>query len=194
MKKLTIILCLMICFYSCKSSKNSKKSNRSNTSISTSPSKAVINNDNGKISTSGNPKIGNTNSSNITSKLAEKIVDYAMKFEGVRYKYGGTDKRGMDCSGLVTTAFSHEDISLPRSSSDIALVGDWVDIKEVQKGDLLFFATNGKSRKISHVALVTQVNQGQIEFIHSSTSAGVIVSSLAEKYWYFAFVQARRVI
>lgn len=194
MKKFIFILCLTICFQSCKSSKNSKKSNRTNTSISTRSSKVVINNDNGKINTSGYPEIKEPKNRNTNSKLAEKLVDYAMKFEGVRYKYGGTDKKGMDCSGLVTTVFSHEDISLPRSSSDIALVGDWVDVKEVQKGDLLFFATNGKSRKISHVALVTQVNQGQIEFIHSSTSAGVIVSSLAEKYWYFAFVQARRVI
>ena len=184
----------MVCFSSCKSSKSSTKSSRNHTRISTSPSKVVINNDNGKISTSGYPKSKEVKNRNSNSKTADKLIDYAMKFEGVRYKYGGTDKKGMDCSGLVTTVFSSEDISLPRSSSDIALVGDWVDIKEVQKGDLLFFATNGKSRKISHVALVTKVNQGQIEFIHSSTSAGVIVSSLAEKYWFYAFVQARRMI
>ena len=194
MKKLIVILCLMVCFSSCKSSKSSTKSSRNHTRISTSPSKVVINNDNGKISTSGYPKSKEVKNRNSNSKTADKLIDYAMKFEGVRYKYGGTDKKGMDCSGLVTTVFSSEDISLPRSSSDIALVGDWVDIKEVQKGDLLFFATNGKSRKISHVALVTKVNQGQIEFIHSSTSAGVIVSSLAEKYWFYAFVQARRMI
>ena len=103
-------------------------------------------------------------------------------------------KEGWIVQDLVTTAFSSENIALPRSSSEIALSGDWVDLKEVEKGDLLFFATSGKSRKITHVALVTYVREGQVEFIHASTSAGVIVSSLAEKYWYFAFVQARRVL
>jgi cell wall-associated NlpC family hydrolase len=154
----------------------------------------VIDNDTQIISTSDYPKINEPRGRNSNSKMAEDIIDYAMKFEGVRYKYGGTDKKGMDCSGLVTTVFNKEGITLPRSSADIALTGDWVDVKEVQKGDLLFFATNGKSRKISHVALVTHVNEGQVEFIHASTSAGVIVSSLAERYWYFAFVQARRVL
>ncbi len=195
MKKILFILCLTTCFYSCKSSKHSKNSSKSNTTVSSRPSKPIIDRDDRRRNTTSDyPSINEPNSRNSNSKLAEDIIDYAMKFEGVRYKYGGTDKKGMDCSGLVTTAFGSEGISLPRSSGDIALTGDWIDLKEVQKGDLLFFATNGKSRKISHVALVTHVHEGQVEFIHASTSAGVIVSSLAERYWYFAFVQARRVL
>lgn len=192
MKKIVFILSLVFCFYSCKSSKNTKKTSKASTTVSSRPSKPIIGEEKGGIASAEFPKTKELNNRN--SDLAENIIHYAMKFEGVRYKFGGTDKKGMDCSGLVTTAFNSEDISLPRSSGEIALKGDWIDLKEVQKGDLLFFATMGKSRKISHVALVTHVNQGQIEFIHSSTSAGVIVSSLAEKYWYYAFVQARRVL
>lgn len=191
MKRIVFILSLILCFYSCKSSKHSSKSNKV---ISSRPSKPVIDNGKENTKTSEYPSINEPNSRDSNSRLVESIIDYAMKFEGVRYKYGGTDKKGMDCSGLVTTAFNSEGISLPRSSSDMALSGDWIDLKEVQRGDLLFFATNGKSRKISHVALVTHVNEGQVEFIHASTSAGVIVSSLAERYWYFAFVQARRIL
>ena len=194
MRKLAFILVLIFSFYSCKSSKQSNKPSRNNTTVSSRPSKPTINHDNGRGNSSKYPKLSEPNGRNSSSKVTENIIDYAMKFEGVRYKYGGTDKKGMDCSGLVTTAFSSEHISLPRSSSDMALAGDWVDLKEVQKGDLLFFATSGKGRNISHVALVTHVNQGQVEFIHSSTSAGVIVSSLAERYWYYAFVQARRML
>ena len=194
MRKIALIFLLLFSFYSCKSTKQSKGSSKYKTSVSSRPSKAVIKNENGRRHTSRYPKINEPNNRNASSKVTENIIDYAMKFEGVRYKYGGTDKKGMDCSGLVTTAFNSESISLPRSSGDMALQGDWVDIKEVQKGDLLFFATSGKGRNISHVALVTQVNQGQVEFIHSSTSAGVIVSSLAERYWYYAFVQARRML
>lgn len=190
MKKLVYIVCLTVCFYSCKSSKTSSKTN---TNVSSRPSKPVIDN-NTRRNNPDYPNLNEPNGRNPNSEVAENVIDYAMKFEGVRYKYGGNDKKGMDCSGLVTCAFSNEGISLPRSSSDIALSGDWVDIKEVQKGDLLFFATNGKSRTVNHVALVTYVNEGKVEFIHSTTSAGVIVSNLAERYWYFAFVQARRVL
>lgn len=195
MRRIVFIICLTLCFYSCKSTKYSKKSPGTNTSTSSRPSKPIIENGNGSRRANVDyPPIEDTNSRNIDSELAEKIIDHAMKFDGVRYKYGGTDKKGMDCSGLVTCAFSSEGIALPRRSSDIALTGNWVDIKEVQKGDLLFFATSGKSRSVTHVALVTHVNDGQVEFIHATTSAGVIVSSLAERYWYFAFVQARRVL
>ena len=128
------------------------------------------------------------------SPLAQKVINNAQAYKGVRYKYGGTTKKGMDCSGLVHTAFKEERIELPRISRDMATHGNWVDLKEVQKGDLLFFATKKGSRNVNHVGLVTSSRTGNVEFIHSSTSKGVIVSNLAEKYWYFAFVQARRVL
>ena len=127
-------------------------------------------------------------------ELANKIVDYAKQFHGVKYKYGGKSKKGMDCSGLISTAFASEDIVLPRTTSDLSKTGNWIDIKEAQKGDLLFFATKKNSRKVNHAAIVTEARSGYVEFIHSTTSAGVIISNLAERFWYFAFVQARRVL
>ncbi len=128
------------------------------------------------------------------SPLVKKIITNAKAYEGVRYKYGGTTKKGMDCSGLIHTAFKEEQIELPRISREMATHGNWIDLKKVQEGDLLFFATKKGSRKVNHVGLVTSARVGQVEFIHSSTSKGVIISNLAEKYWYFAFVQARRVL
>ena len=108
---------------------------------------------------------------------------------------GGTTKSGMDCSGLLYTAFKKEAVNLPRTSGQMATEGKWVDVKKVQKGDLLFFATNKKTgRKINHVGLVTESRTGYVKFIHSTSSRGVIESELSEKYWYFAFVQARRVL
>ncbi len=129
-----------------------------------------------------------------TDIQALRIVDYAYAFDGVRYKRGGTSKEGMDCSGLVVTSFDSENISLPRVSRDIALTGNSIKLTEVSTGDLLFFATRKNSRTISHVGIVTTARDGFVEFIHASTSAGVIVSNLAEKYWNYAFIQARRVI
>ena len=128
------------------------------------------------------------------SESAERIVNYAKTFDGTRYKYGGTTKRGMDCSGLIFTSFGKYDVAVPRTTSGLRSTGDWIDLKEVTTGDLLFFATKKNSRTVNHVGIVTSVRTGQVEFIHSSTSKGVIVSSLAERYWYFAFVQARRIL
>lgn len=128
------------------------------------------------------------------SEEAERIVEYAKTFDGTRYKYGGTTKRGMDCSGLIFTSFSEYNISLPRTTSGLKTTGDWIDLKEVNVGDLLFFATKKNNRKVNHVGIVTDVRTGHVEFIHSSSSKGVMLSSLAETYWYFAFVQARRVL
>lgn len=125
---------------------------------------------------------------------AETIVKFAKKFEGTRYKYGGTTKRGMDCSGLIYTSFKEHDITLPRTTSGLKSTGSWIDVKEVNVGDLLFFATKKNTRKVNHVGIVTSVRTGNIDFIHASSSKGVMISSLAEKYWYFAFVQARRVL
>ncbi|WP_040247543.1 C40 family peptidase [Psychroserpens mesophilus] len=135
-----------------------------------------------------------SNTYSAPSKTIESIIDYAQTFEGTRYKYGGTTKRGMDCSGLVVTAFQKENINLPRTTSALQSTGNWIDVKDVQEGDLLFFATKKNSRKVNHVGIVTKSRPGYVEFIHSTTSRGVITSNLSERYWYLAYVQARRVI
>jgi cell wall-associated NlpC family hydrolase len=124
--------------------------------------------------------------------MASDIVNYAKQFEGVKYKFGGTTKRGMDCSGLIYESFKAYNVLLPRISRDMANQGEKVKLDDVQTGDLLFFETSKKRHVISHVGLVVTALPGNIEFIHSTTSQGVIISSLAERYWYFAFVEARR--
>lgn len=136
----------------------------------------------------------NVNTSTKPSAKAEHIVEYAKTFDGTRYKYGGTTKKGMDCSGLIYTSFKKHSINLPRSTSGLQGTGDWIDLKEVNVGDLVFFATKKNSRKVNHVGIVTSVRTGNVEFIHASSSKGVMISSIAERYWYFAFVQARRVL
>ena len=143
-------------------------------------------------------KKGSTsNTSTKTTKVSNKtkaIINYALDFKGTRYKYGGTTKRGMDCSGLIFTSFNAYNVSLPRVSSDMVKTGDWVDIKTVKPGDLVFFATRKNSRRINHVGLVTKVKGDDFSFVHSTTSKGVVESSIKERYWYLAYVQARRIL
>ncbi|WP_149274706.1 C40 family peptidase [Pareuzebyella sediminis] len=125
---------------------------------------------------------------------ADHVINTALKFSGVRYRYGGTTKKGMDCSGLLYVAFGENDIQLPRTSYHMAEEGKRVRINEVVKGDLLFFRTRKGSKRINHVGMVVDVDDDEIKFIHASTSRGVIVSSLREGYWSRAFVRATRVL
>ena len=128
------------------------------------------------------------------NETANKVVKSAMAFSGTRYKYGGTTKKGMDCSGLVHVSFIENGIEFPRVSHQMANEGKKVSIGQVQKGDLLFFKTTKKGKRINHVGLVVSVDEKDIRFIHSTTSRGVIVSSLREGYWNSAFVKASRVL
>ncbi|MET6991365.1 C40 family peptidase [Sediminicola arcticus] len=126
--------------------------------------------------------------------FADRIINTAMEYSGVRYKYGGTSKEGLDCSGLMLISFGEHNYNLPRSSSLMAEEGKKVRLNDVAKGDLLFFCTGRRNRKINHVGLVVTKEGDEIKFIHSSTSRGVIVSSLREGYWNSAFVKATRVL
>lgn len=124
---------------------------------------------------------------------ADKIINTALTFSGTRYKYGGTSKKGIDCSGLLYVSFGEHDIALPRVSYHMAEEGKRVKIKNVEKGDLIFFRIGKRSKRINHVGMVVDTDD-EIKFIHASSSRGVIVSSLREGYWNSAFVRVNRVL
>jgi len=124
----------------------------------------------------------------------DEIVNTALGFSGVRYKYGGTTKKGMDCSGLLYVAFKAHDIALPRVSYEMAREGRRIRVNDVSKGDLLFFKTSRRGKRINHVGLVVAVKGDDIKFIHSTSSRGVIVSSLHEGFWNYSFVMAARML
>ncbi len=128
------------------------------------------------------------------SKLRNNLVKTAKKYNGVKYKAGGTTNAGMDCSGLVTTVFKENDIALPRSSVEQSRVGDQIKLKNVQPGDLLFFENNPNKRVINHVGMVIDIDGDEVIFMHSSTQKGVMISSMNEAYHAKTFVLARDVI
>ncbi|WP_299243853.1 C40 family peptidase [uncultured Aquimarina sp.] len=130
---------------------------------------------------------------NPKGKKIKSIINYAKTFEGTRYKYGGTTKKGMDCSGLIYTSFKKGEVVLPRTSKAMATQGDKISLKNVKIGDLLFFKTNKNKNVINHVGLVVATGK-HIEFIHASTSKGVTISSLEERYWNKCFAGIRRIL
>ena len=192
LKNITIILlAISFCFTSCKSSKNIvvKKETTTKTIVPKRTQKV-------RVATRVEPEELETelNEITITNSKAFNIIDYAKQFNGVKYKFGGTTKDGMDCSGLIFESFRAFDIILPRISRDMAKQGEKVTLKNTQEGDLLFFKTMNRRNSISHVGLVVTSENGDIEFIHSTSSAGVIVSKLSENYWNKAFVEVRRIL
>lgn len=127
-------------------------------------------------------------------ETADQIIHTAMAYSGVRYKYGGTTRKGMDCSGLLYIAFGEHNIPLPRISYQMAEEGKRIKVTQLARGDLLFFRIGKRGKNINHVGLVVEVDGEEVKFIHSTSSRGVIVSSLREGYWNYAFVKANRVL
>lgn len=132
---------------------------------------------------------------NKLNSKSSKIINHAKQFLGTQYKWGGTTKKGMDCSGLVFNSFKTYGVNLPRISRDMARKGARLKLSETLKGDLLFFKTDKNRRNsINHVGLVVKIKNNAIYFIHATSSKGVIISSLNETYWKSAFVEVRRVL
>jgi len=116
------------------------------------------------------------------------IVDTAMKLRGVRYRNGGSDPSGFDCSGFVQWVFAKNGVLLPREVRDQYGAGQTIALHDVQPGDLVFFQT--VSRGASHVGLVI----GGDEFVHAPSSTGVVrVERLTATYWSRRFIGARRI-
>jgi probable lipoprotein NlpC len=131
----------------------------------------------------------------VRDEQVSKVITTARSFIGTPYKYGGTTRSGMDCSGLLINSFRVIELSLPRSSEDQSKIGEEVKMNELQPGDLVFFATGKKKKKVTHVGLVTECKgKDNVKFIHSSSSLGVVETNLYAEYYQKRFRGARRVI
>ena len=124
---------------------------------------------------------------------AVNVVENAKEFLGTQYRYGGTNSNGLDCSGLTYTSFKEVEITLPRTSIAQSEAGVKVKKTKAKPGDLIFFKTSRRNI-INHVGIVTENSDGEIKFIHASTSSGVIISSLLESYYERAFAKIKRII
>ena len=120
---------------------------------------------------------------------SSKILNTALSFKGVKYRFGGASPAGFDCSGFVMYVFDKNGVKLPRTADKQYEVGKPIAKKtELKPGDLVFFETYEKGA--SHVGIY----QGNGNFVHASTSRGVTVSGLSESYYASRYLGARRVL
>jgi cell wall-associated NlpC family hydrolase len=131
----------------------------------------------------------------VREEKIDKVIGTARSYIGTPYKYGGTTRAGMDCSGLLINSFRVIEVSLPRSSEDQSKVGKEIKQGDIEPGDLVFFATGKKKRKITHVGLVTDVkSKNEVKFIHASSTLGVVETNMYSDYYKKRFRGARRII
>ena len=134
-----------------------------------------------KPSASALQKPGTTN--------ANAILATAKIYLGVPYVWGGSTPNGFDCSGFVQYVFAKHGISLPRTSKQQWTVGTSVSKSNLVPGDLVFFA-NTYTSGVSHLGIY----MGSGQFIHASSSKGVIISELSNSYWSSHYHGAKRIL
>jgi len=126
------------------------------------------------------------------NREVETLTDTALynfidEWWATRYRYGGTDKYGIDCSAFAGKVLeSVYGISLPRTAAEQYKLSERISKNNLVEGDLVFFNTRGG---ISHEG----VYLGNNYFVHSSVNGGVTISSLTDNYYSRTFISGGRV-
>lgn len=169
---------------------------RAQTAIGSLPQKSQVSSDtlSNQAGFSAIQKISPNDSAPKINKQVEEIIQFAKRFLGTPYHYAGSTPSGFDCSGFIYYVMGNFGMRLSRSSPGIAEFGKTVKLSELQPGDLMFFkGRNTRSSGVGHVAMVVEVKEGVIKFIHSSTSRGVIIDTFNNSGYYVPrYLKAKR--
>ena len=145
----------------------------------------------GEVSREEEQAIGNSTTSDNTVQKSkgDEIVEYAKKYLGCKYVYGGSGPNTFDCSGFTMYVLKNFGVTLSHSATAQSKVGTKVERANLQPGDLVFFKNYRTNTGIGHVGIYIGNNQ----FVHASTEkTGVITSSLTGSYS-SRYVTARRI-
>ena len=118
--------------------------------------------------------------------ISRRIINSSLNYIGVPYVFGGTTPSGFDCSGFTSYVFANAGIYLPRTADAQFDAGMPISKSELRAGDLVFFQTY--TWGASHVGIYLGDNQ----FIHASSSRGVVIDSLNSSYWVNTYFGSRR--
>ncbi|MFT6449126.1 MAG: lipoprotein Spr/probable lipoprotein NlpC [Oleispira sp.] len=119
--------------------------------------------------------------------VRRQLLAQLSEWKGVPYQFGGLTKQGVDCSGFIYLTFAEEfGIRIPRTTKSQVLKGQVIDQADLVPGDLVFFMTGYNQRHIG-------IYVGKKQFIHTSSSRGVMLSRLDNPYWQSAYWHARRI-
>ena len=125
-----------------------------------------------------------------TQIIGQKIVDVALKYIGLPYKYGGESLWGIDCSAFVKRVWGFFGLDLPRTSREQSRFGEKIKLSDLQPGDLVFFHKQGR-KSVSHVGIYI----GDSKFVHASgIDHKVSVGDLTQAYYRQCYKGARRVM
>lgn len=98
----------------------------------------------------------------------QKVIDTARSFVGSKYSWGGSSpSTGFDCSGLLQYSFKAAGIDLPRVAAQQGKIGQEVDIKQAQPGDIIWFGSKS-SPSGQHIGLVSKIDNDQIYIIDAA--------------------------
>lgn len=115
-----------------------------------------------------------------------QLLQHYSEWAGTPYRLGGGSLDGVDCSGFIQQVyFRFDDRQLPRTTAQQARLGQRVSRTELQPADLVFFKTGFKQR---HAGIYL----GNGEFMHASSSRGVMISRLDNPYWHESWWMGRR--
>lgn len=135
------------------------------------------------------PTVYEDNSGSQNEKEIQEALDLAYNdWKGVPYLFGGSGYSGIDCSAFMQVVFEDYFFKmLPRTTTEQLSVGRQVKKAEIQTGDMVFFKTGPNDY---HVGVMVDHEQ----FLHASTSSGVIISTLSNDYWQETYLTTRRIL
>lgn len=120
-------------------------------------------------------------------EISQALMDFYEEWKDVKYKFGGTSKKGIDCSSFTQKFFKEKlHINIPRSTRTQVNIGTEIDRKNLQLGDLVFFKTGGSDRHVG-------IYMGNGDFLHASIK-GIKFTKLDKPFYKKAYWTSRRVI
>lgn len=122
------------------------------------------------------------------------MVAEAKTYIGTPYVWGGSSRKGIDCSGLIYNCYRKIDVKLPRTAEQQSKIGNSKSWGSVRPGDIVYFKFKEKRNKWYHSGLIISVDGDNIKFIHASSSRGVVESNLNSDYYKKNVKKFRRVI